>query len=207
MTQRHSPRQSHRENALTRHLKQMTLIYENFFPPVTTSNFICRRSESLRNMKAEITPGSFTIKNSLFVILSLSHPNSFEAKCFVNFHECNPLWWWRKGQDWSQWSLSWRALCHPFQSWWRKFFIYATPSTLGKSPKPHRFNANSFYDTGLRMEKSEREKEVFTVKCTHPRLRLKKIDAGVKHKILLFYYARCGLFFFSHLRRLPSHPR
>lgn len=81
--------------------------------------------------------------------------------------------------------------------------IFSTERAEKKKPKAASFQRKQF----LWYRRREME-TVFTVKCTHPTLRLKKIDTGIKHKILLFYYARCGLFFFSRpIPNLSFHPQ
>lgn len=83
--------------------------------------------------------------------------------------------------------------------WRYPFFIFRQPPlprTEEESPKPHRFNANSFYDS--REVEAVQAGSIYSEMYSHPKvLRLKKIDTGIKHKILLFYYARCGLFSIS----------
>lgn len=93
-----------------------------------------------------------------------------------------------KISSWDLWGMRWASTLVI------RLFIIRPKQRGGEkkeAPKPHRFNANSFYDSNC-------ESGVFTAKRTPPYqkvLRLKKNWHGkIKRRILLFYYARCGLF-------------
>lgn len=161
-------------------------------------------------MKAEITPGNFMIKTkrNSFICHSLV-PHKFFPKCFVNFSFMNVI---RSVKRELRDELGKYFL---FSTRWRlRFFEGCVERTLTPHLPP---TLSAFYHprgrSDVRLPKSRivSTQTLFTIaSCEylqrnvlrHIRKKfqgLKKLTQKIKQRILLFYYARCGLF--------PSRPK